>query len=406
MNQRPLIAHVVYRFDVGGMENGLVNLINRLPDEFADHCVIALTEAAPDFCARLRRRDVRVIALKKPPGPTLLFLPRLWRTFRSLGPDIVHTRNAGTLETQLAAWMAGVATRIHGEHGWDVDDLAGENRRLLRMRRRFRRLVGHHIALSEPIHRYLVEKVGVPEGKVTNICNGVDTAKFTPAEDAASARASIASRSHEATRIFGPGTFAVGAIGRLAKVKNLGLLLDAFDAVAKRNSAFRADARLVLVGDGPDREFLDERVAQLGIAAATWMTGSRSDVADFLRALDLLVVPSLAEGISNAILEAMSCGLPIAATDVGGNRELIEDGVSGTLIPSGDVGALARTIETYFTDRRWAADHGRRARERAVTHFSLDTMIAKYHRVYCGGLSRGGWPAARLRDGFQPAAKP
>ena len=382
--RKPLIVHVVHRFAVGGMENGVVNLLNRLPNEFADHCVVALADADPRFKARLRRADVSVFELHKPPGQTARILPRLYRLLRQLRPTVVHTRNVGTLEAQLAAWLAGVPVRIHGEHGWDVGDLGGTNRRMLWLRRLLKGFTHHQVALSGPTQRYLVERVGVPPQCVTNICNGVDTERFSPAPDRTTLRA----------RLAGPAlpdeAFVIGAVGRVAPVKNLPLLIDAFAQVRVRNPAFARLARLAIVGDGPAAPAIREQIRTAGLQKAAWLPGSREDIPDCLRCLDVLCLPSLVEGISNTVLEAMACGIPVVATDVGGNSELVDAGATGQLVACGDAAALATAIETYFTDRARLRVDGTRARSRAVTQFSLQTMIDAYHRLYLSQLQRAG----------------
>jgi len=110
---RPLIAHVVYRFDVGGLENGVVNLINRMSGHAYRHAVVSLTEIT-DFRKRIQRDDVQFIALHKPPGHALPLYPRLLRLLRDLQPAIVHTRNLAALEVTVPAWLAGVRARVHG----------------------------------------------------------------------------------------------------------------------------------------------------------------------------------------------------------------------------------------------------------------------------------------------------
>lgn len=399
----PLIMHVVHRFAVGGMENGVVNLINRLPEDFARHCVLALTEVDAAFAARIRRRDTGFVALGKPPGQTARILPGVYRLLRRLRPAAVHTRNVGTIEVQAAAALARIPVRVHGEHGWDVGDLDGSNRRMLWLRRAMRPFIHHQIALSAPTHRYLVRRVGVPESRVTDICNGVDTNAFRPPADRAATRAALAARDPGAARILAADAFAVGAVGRLAAVKNPSLLLAAFASLRERDPQFARRARLALIGDGPLAREIRAQVAALGLADVTWLAGERDDVPACLQALDLLCLPSLAEGISNVVLEAMSCGVPVVATDVGGNRELIDDGVTGALVPSGDADALAAGIERYFTDAAIARRAGVAARERAVTEFSLDTMIAKYHRVYLEQFARAGIVERRGAHAARPA---
>ena len=143
---RPLVAHVMYRFDIGGLENGVVNLINHMPPGAYRHAVISLTEIT-DFHKRIARDDVEFIALNKSPGHALWIYVRLFRLFRRLRPAIVHTRNLGALELVVPAWAAGAPVRIHGEHGRDVGDLDGSNKKYQWVRRIYRPFVTHYIAL-------------------------------------------------------------------------------------------------------------------------------------------------------------------------------------------------------------------------------------------------------------------
>ncbi|MCL4743889.1 MAG: TIGR03088 family PEP-CTERM/XrtA system glycosyltransferase [Burkholderiaceae bacterium] len=388
----PLIVHVVHRFDVGGMENGVVNLINGLPEGFARHCVVALTEVASSFARRIGRGDVRFVELHKPPGQTVRVLPRLWRELRALRPAIVHTRNVATIEAQLAAVAAGVPARIHGEHGWDIGDLDGSNLRMLWLRRLLKPLVHRQVALSAATERYLIERVHVPRSRVSNICNGVDTARFAIAGDREAARrATLPPHWPEQA-------FVVGLVGRVAAVKNLQLALDAFARLRGQDSSFAQRARLAVVGDGPELPAVRARASALGLGSVVWFAGAREDVARCLQAIDLVCLPSLAEGISNAVLEAMACGVAVVATEVGGNPDLVVAGVTGELVPSADAGAMARAIATYFTDARRLRAHGAAARERAVTEFSLAAMLSGYHRIYAEQLRRIGFAAGTRSD--------
>src|SRR5690606_5551515 len=140
--------HVVYGFDTGGLENGIVNLVNNLPTARFRHAIVALTHCAPTFSARIRREDVTFIELDKPPGHAFRLYPRLLRLFREHRPAIVHTRNLAALESQLPACLARVPARIHGEHGWDVADPNGAGRKNRLLRRLYKPFVQRYIALS------------------------------------------------------------------------------------------------------------------------------------------------------------------------------------------------------------------------------------------------------------------
>ena len=215
---RPLIAHVVYRFDVGGLENGLVNLLNRMSRERYRHVVVSLTNAT-EFRQRVTRGDVEFIELHKAPGHGIKLLPRLFGLFRRLRPAIVHTRNLAALEASLPAWLSGVPLRVHGEHGRDVGDLDGTNRTYRAVRRAYRPFVSHYVALSRDLERYLVDAVGVEPSQVTNIVNGVDIEAFTA--PVARVRAADCPFNH-------PALWICGTVGRMQPVKNQALLARAF----------------------------------------------------------------------------------------------------------------------------------------------------------------------------------
>lgn len=387
-DSRTCIAHVVHRFDVGGLENGVVNLVNHLPAEAFRHAIVALTDVA-DFRSRIRRDDVQLFALHKGPGHAVRLYPRLFQLFRDLAPAIVHTRNLAALEAAVPAWLAGVPVRIHGEHGRDVGDLDGSNRKYQGIRRLYRPVVNHYVAVSQNLADYLRERIGVAPGRITQIYNGVDTVRFAPPPDT---RPAIAGCPFAASDLW-----LVGTVGRMQEVKDQVTLARAFvRAVRSHPSGKRL--RLVMVGDGPLRSLVESDLAKAGLRDKAWLPGERSDVPDILRGLDCFVLPSLAEGVSNTILEAMASGLPLVATRVGGNPELVEDGITGRLVPSADCGAMASAIIGYFDDPMTARRHGRAARQAAVQRFSLDRMIRDYLSLYDRLLHRRDGAPARPAD--------
>ncbi len=376
-DRRPLIAHVVYRFDVGGLENGVVNLINQLPRESYRHVVVALTEVT-DFSERIRRDDVAFVALNKQPGQGVRLFPKLFRLFRELQPAVVHTRNLAALEASVPAWLAGVPVRIHGEHGRDMGDLDGTSRKYQRVRRLYRPFVGHYVALSKDLEQYLGRNVGVDSARIAQIYNGVDTARFSPA---ANGRAAI-----EGCPFTDEDLWLVGTVGRLQQVKDQVTLAEAFVRAIKRGPA-NAQMRLVMIGEGPLRARVEKVLDQAGMRELAWLPGARDDVPEILRGLDCFALPSLAEGISNTILEAMACGLPVVATRVGGNPELMEEGMTGRLVPQVNAEAMAGALFDYFDDPALARRHGRAGRQLILQRFSLDRMVSDYLSLYDGLLA-------------------
>ena len=246
-DNRPLVAHVMYRFDTSGLENGIVNLINHMSEGAYRHTVIALTEIT-DFKDRIQRSDVEFIALKKPPGHALWIYPQLYRLFQRLQPAIVHTRNLATLEAVVPAWAARVPVRIHGEHGRDVGDFDGSNKKYQRVRRIYSPFVKHYIALSQDLEHYLTHPVGIDVNRVTQIYNGVDAVRFHPTTP----RQNIPGCPFNEA-----GLWLVGTAGRMQTVKDQTNLAHAFVQATQTTSAMRDRLRLVMVGDGPLRQVLE-----------------------------------------------------------------------------------------------------------------------------------------------------
>ncbi len=372
-DRRPLIAHVLHRFDTGGLENGVVNLINRMPAERFRHAVIALTEIT-EFSRRIERNDVQLIALNKPPGQGLWIFPRMRRLLRELRPAIVHTRNLGALEMVVPAAWAGVPVRIHGEHGWDINDPDGRSRKFRFARRLYRPFVHQYIALSRHLERYLVDHIGVAPGCVAQLYNGVDTERFRPREGE---RLSITGSPFAA-----PALWLVGTVGRLSPIKDQVTLAHAFVQATRLAPEARERMRLVIAGEGPLRAEIERVLGEGGVQDLTWLAGDRADVPEIMRGLDAFVLPSIAEGISNTILEAMASALPVVATKVGGNVELLADGVTGRLAPSRDVDTMARALLDDFRAPELARERGRRARLDVERRFTLDGMVAAYGDLY------------------------
>ena len=369
---RPLVMHVLHSFDVGGLENGVVNLINHMPAERFRHAVVALSHCAPGFCRRVLRADVEFISLHKPPGHGIKLYPRAFSLFRRMRPAIVHTRNLAALELAVPALFAGVPARVHGEHGWDTADPGGTLRKYQLLRRAYSPFVSRYVALSGQIEAYLVNRVGIAPGRVERICNGVDTLRFSPA----SARQPIAG-----IPFNDPAVVIVGTVGRLQTVKDQLNLVRAV-ALARGQGEAGARLRLVIAGEGPQRTEVEAEIRATGIGDITWLAGERSDVPDVMRAFDVFALPSQAEGISNTILEAMASGLPVVATDVGGNAELVADGETGLLVPAQSPQHMADALLRYTSDVALRQNHGAAGRQRVESNFSIDNMVARYTRLY------------------------
>lgn len=366
------IVHVIYRFAMGGMENGLVNLINGM-DRGHRHAIVCL-DRSTSFADRLTRDDVEIVSLHKKDGKDLPHYGRLLRALRSLRPAVVHTRNIGTIEAGIVARAAGVRHVLHGEHGFDIADLDGTHSRYRLLRRLANPFVRRFVCVSEQIRSWLARDVGLPEDKLVQIYNGVDTQKFS---DTGRAAAREALRRHGVSR-----PFVVGAVGRLEVVKNQVELLRAYAMRCARDEQFGQDAALCLLGDGSQRETLEREARASGCGEGVFFLGARDDVPALLPGLDVFVLPSLNEGISNTLLEAMACGVPVVASRVGGNAELFSDGREGTLYESGDDDALSAALGRYFGNADMRNERAAAARIHVADRFSLARMIERYESLY------------------------
>ena len=372
-NKPTHIVHIVYAFATGGLENGVVNIINRLPEEKYRHTIVCITEHDKVFFTRVRCKNVAIIDLHKPAGKGLTWLFHCWKLLRKLKPDICHSRNLNALEAQLPAFLAKVPYRIHGEHGWDVNDLGGSNKKYQKLRRLFTPLIHQYVALSTEAVGYLTDKINISENKIRHICNGVDVDVFYPDKNRALLPAGFAS---DNSLIF-------GTVGRLAQVKNQTLLVAAFLSLWQQQVQLQDKLKLVIIGDGILLSTLKAMVATVGAEKCVWFAGRRDNIAQLMQQLDVFVLPSLAEGISNTLLEAMASGLPYIATNVGGNTDLVlPEHANSHIVNTNNVQQLVKAMLHYTQNPEKLIKDSQLVREHCHKNFSLSVMVASYHQLY------------------------
>lgn len=379
MNDKPLLVHVVYRLDTGGMERVLVSLINATHDRFR-HAVISLTGFG---ALRLEIEHVVVasLSLEKKSGKDWWCYFRFWRALRMLKPDLVQTYNIGTLDLAPVARLAGVHTLIHAEHGRDATDPEGNNLKYQRLRRWMAPLISRYVAVSHDLLVWLTDRVGIQPAKVAYIANGIDEAKFN--------RLCMGFEPRRRLGDFAPpGTVLVGNVARLDKVKDHEGLIFAFKILHEQPGKNNASVRLIIAGEGPQRGALERQIGQLGLTETVRLLGNRDDVAHLLAECDVFALSSIAEGMPLTLLEAMAAGLPVVATDVGGVASVVEAGVTGTLVRPGDPHALAEALSAYVEDESLRHRHGEAGCVRVAAQFSLSMMVSAYAALYDELLGR------------------
>lgn len=360
---RPRVLHIVNYLESGGLERNLLALVQQTGDRFT-HLVCCIRQRG-SLAARFEASSVRVTALETS-GRDLSAAWRLRRECRRLRPELVHTRNWGTIDGIVGARLAGVPAVVHSEHGRDAAILPPHRRWTLRALSPWLDAV---VAVSEHLGRYLRKEVGIRGHKVSVIRNGVDSGRFKPVSDRKALRRSLD---------LEPEAPIVVAVGRLDPVKNYPGLVAAFELV-RRNAP---NARLVIVGDGPERARIEREVARRGLADVVRLAGYRDNVEAWLAAADVFTHSSLFEGMTNAALEAMATGLPVVATRVGGLPEIVAEGVTGRLVPCADEHALARAIVEYCVEAQVRLQHGEAGRRRVVSDFTPKAMANAYAALY------------------------
>lgn len=392
------IVHVVENLERGGLERMAIDLV--LAQRAAGHAVRMVCLFQPGALAgELTDAGVEVVACGKRGGLDLAALRRL-RVQLARRPDgdrtegdrtgrILHTHNANAhYHAVLAAIGLPRMRTINTRHGMGV---ARPRSRLEWLYRRSMRRTDVVAAVCEAARRRFASQGVAPREALIAVPNGIRIERF----EAANAAARVALRAQLGVA---DGTPVIGTVGRLNPVKDQAGLLRAFADV----HAARPDAVLVLVGDGALRAALEARALELGLGASVRFLGDRSDVRALLPGFDLFVLSSLSEGYSMALLEAAASALPIVATDVGGNREIVADGLNGLVVPPSDADALAAALLALVADPSRAAALGTTGRAWALREASIATMAARYERIYRGQWSpAGSTGASGARSGME-----
>jgi sugar transferase (PEP-CTERM/EpsH1 system associated) len=356
------IIHLLHQLGIGGAENGVVNLVNHIDaDRFATAiCAFSKYDFYPE---RVDERKTKIFNIGKTGGNDLSIPMKLHKILKEWRPHIVHTHAWGTLcEGVIAAKLAKVPIVIHGEHG-----TIQQKKSNVFVQKIFWRITDQVLSVSKNHRDRLSKTVGFPEHMILDLPNGVDSHRFHHR------KMDICTDLPEKNN-----NIIIGTVGRLEPVKNQELLIRSFAELLQR---FR-HIKLWIAGGGALKEQLENLADELGAASDILFLGKRDDIPQILNRIDIFVLPSLSEGMSNTILEAMSSGLPVIACRVGGNPELIRDGVTGFLTPSRDQNALSRAVAFLVENEEVRGMMGESARKRIETEFSLTAMVQRYEHLY------------------------
>jgi glycosyltransferase involved in cell wall biosynthesis len=363
------ITHFVENLNRGGLERMVLELV-KLQHRQGHRCQVVCLYEPGSQAHELDELGIPVSACGKRQGLDLRALQRARKMIRSHATEVLHTHNAvAHYQAVLASCGLAMGQVINTRHG-----MGGNNRRAGRREWLYRRaLLRTHtvVAVCEAARHDAIERGIVPRAKARVVPNGIEVDDFPVASDAMNERLLRMLKLPARMRV-------IGSVGRLNWAKDQASLIRAFRQVRER----RDDAVLVLIGDGELRTELRQCAFDEGVAGNVYFLGDRDDVRELLQGFDLFVLSSLSEGYSMALLEASAVGLPIVATDVGGNSEIVHDGGTGRLVPPGDPQALAEAMLALLREPKEAMAMGNAAREWVEKNGSLEAMAMGYDRLY------------------------
>jgi glycosyltransferase involved in cell wall biosynthesis len=347
------VVHVALQLQVGGMEKLLVEFARYVDRQQFELLFVSLGERG-SLAEDIEACGWPVVALQGREGLSAKLLWRLVRVFRSWNADIVHTHNSKPLVyAGPAARLAGIKRVVHTRHGQRYQ--AGSRAtKLFRFAARFADRV---VSVSKDSAR-LSALEGIPADKISTVWNGIDISKFE----------------YVGPKDGGPAAM----VGRLSPEKDVETLIRAVPLVLRHHPHFL----LLIAGDGPCRTDLQPLAASLGVVDHVRFLGEVRDVAGLLAGSSMFVLPSLTEGISLTLLEAMARGLPVIATRVGGNPEVVVEGETGFLVPTRSPVDLAEAILKLIGDPQQGRSMGLAGRTRVERDFDVRRMVAEYESLY------------------------
>jgi sugar transferase (PEP-CTERM/EpsH1 system associated) len=361
------ILHILHSLNTGGLERVAVDLAKGFRNKDC-HVSICCLDGGGGLTEEAKKAEIKVLFLNKSPGIAWGLPRRISKIIREEQSNVVHTHNeAGLVYGVPGAFLAGVSNIVHTEHGKEPN--YADHKALHIIERFFLKRVKHVITVSEDLKTRIVKSRGIRSEKVSIIHNGIDTDNFFKPECRYEKRKKLG---------IGPEIIVMGNIARLVPLKNHQFLLGIFKELLKNF----ANLKLVLVGDGPLMKDLKIISQETGISDSVMFLGERKDVAELLAVFDLFILPSLTEGISITLLEAMAAGKVVIASEVGGNSEIVENGKTGMLIPLGDTSRWVEIIKSIIKNNDIKNSFSENARWAVAKRFGLGMMVESYEKIY------------------------
>lgn len=354
------ILYLITELSVGGAQTVLLHLLTHLNRERFTPVVVCLYNGDGATAKRIKALGIPVIDVQMTRKYNVFALGRVSQLIRKYQPTIIHASLFHTnILARLLSPLTGTPIVISTEQTMNLEG---------KLRHKINRftapLVDKVVANADNVQQFYANQVGIPSEKLVLIYDGVKTSDKP-----------LISQTKARERLGLPlDSLIFGTIGRIDPVKGLDVLIQALPKID--------EGMLVLVGKGPDRSRLEALSKKLNLADKIHWAGYQSDVFEVLPAFDIFIQSSFREGLPSAILEAMSAGLPIIATTVGGTPEIVKEMETGLLVPPNDSGALATAINHLAKQPQLQQQMGQKGMKRIEKNFTLPRMISQYEQLY------------------------
>lgn len=368
------VLHITQYLEIGGLESVVIGLCRQLKKKGISVELICLNQIDDKYSAILKEENVPVHLMSQKGRLDFGFYRKIIAFVRKRNFNVVHAHSGCHLTAALLTTMAGVDNFIYTAHGMLIftrlldrleDSLAGM-------------LTTHLVSVSDEINTAMKQWLLFSRCRFSTIQNGIDTNRFCPLTDKVRKKQLRAKYNLSDNRII------FGSVGRMSAVKNYAM---AFRAVKRLVDDGITNILFVLVGgvavgEHTQQEHLRHLVKEFNLTSYICFLGAQYNIYEILPLFRFFVLSSLTEGTSISLLEALACGIPAVVTDVGGNSDVIREGIDGYLCPSEDDEKMALSMRKLIEDKELARKMGYQGRERVVSNYSIEVMAEKYLNIY------------------------